>query len=332
MKQVHLLPESKKIPQDHQKEDLQLWSRFTYFLKAGKCHKTIINRTCNCKTGSLTPWEQENGTRSSARGPTNMTQVHLHTVSRKMRQDHQQEDLQPCSRFTYYLKAGKCHKTISKRTCSYQTRSLTSWEQENATRPSARGPAAITQVHILPERRKMPWDHQQENLETWNRFTYLLRAGKCHKTISKRTCNQETGSLTSWVQENATKPSARRPAAMKQVHLLPESRQMPQDYQQEDQLLWNRFTHCLRAGKCQKTISKRTCSYETSCTYFLRVEKCHKTISKSTCSHKTCSLTIWKHTNETRPSARALAAMKQVHLLSESRELPQDYHQEDLQL
>jgi hypothetical protein len=36
-------------------------------------------------------------------------------------------------------------------------------------------------------------------------------------------------------QTNATRPSARGPAAMKQVHLLPESRQMPQDHQQEDQ-------------------------------------------------------------------------------------------------
>jgi len=112
-----------------------------------------------------------------------------------MSHNHQQEDLQPQNRFTYFLRAGKCHKTISKRTCNCETGALTGWEQANATRLSARGPATMKQVHLLAGRRQMPHDHQQEDLQPPNTFTYFLRAGKCHKTISKRICNHETGSL-----------------------------------------------------------------------------------------------------------------------------------------
>jgi len=153
------------MPQDHQQEDLQPWNRFTYSLKAGKCHKTVSKRTCSHEIGSFTSWEQENATRSSAREPTAMKQVHLHTKSRQMPQDHQQEDLQPWNRFTYILRAGKYHKTISKRTCNHETCSLTIWKQTNATRPSVRGPVATKQVHLLPERRKMPQDHKQQDLQ-----------------------------------------------------------------------------------------------------------------------------------------------------------------------
>jgi len=180
-----------------------------------------------------------------------------------MPQDHQQEDLQPWNRFTYSLRAGKCHKTISKRTCRHETGSLTYWEQANATRPSARASKTMKQVHLLPESRQMPQDHQQEDLPPWNRFTYILRSSKCHKMISKRTCSHEMGSLTYWKQTNATRPSARGPAAMKQGNLLSDSREIPQDHQQEELEPWNRFTYSLRAGKCHKTISKRTCSHET---------------------------------------------------------------------
>ena len=152
-------------------------------------------------------------------------------------------NFQPWNRFTYMLRAGKYHKTINKRTCSHKTYSLTIWKQANATRLSARGPVNMKQVRLLPESRQMPQDHQQDDLQAWNRFTYSLRGGKCHnaigrgfsawnrftyflradkchKTISKRTCNHETGSLTYWEQENATRPSTRGPAAMKQVYLL----------------------------------------------------------------------------------------------------------------
>ena len=68
--------------------------------------------------------------------------------------------------------------------------------KENATRPSVRGLALIKQDHLLAEGREMPQDHQQEVLHLSNRITYNLRAGKCHKTISKRSCTYQTGSLT----------------------------------------------------------------------------------------------------------------------------------------
>ena len=96
--------------------------------------------------------------------------------------------------------------------------------------------------------------------QAWNRFTYILRVGKCHQTISMRTCSHETGSLTNWEQANATRPSARGPASMKQVRLLPEIRQMPQDHQQENMQLWNMFTYPLRAG-IHTMISPRISSY-----------------------------------------------------------------------
>jgi len=133
-------------------------------------------------------------------------------------------NFQPWNRFTYMLRAGKYHKTINKRTCSHKTYSLTIWKQANATRLSARGPVNMKQVRLLPESRQMPQDHQQDDLQAWNRFTYSLRGGKWDKTISKMTCKHETGSLTPWEEANGTRPSARGPATVKQVHLLPESR------------------------------------------------------------------------------------------------------------
>jgi len=155
-----------------------------------------------------------------------MKHVHLLSESRQMPQDYQQGDLQTWNRFTYCLRAGKCHKTISKMTCKHETGSLTPWEEANGTRPSARGPATVKQVHLLPESRKMPQDYQQEDLQPWNRFTYMLRVGKCHKIISKKTCSYETGSLTSWEHENGTRPSARGPAGMKKFHLHTKSKKM----------------------------------------------------------------------------------------------------------
>jgi len=171
MKQVHLLPESRHMLQAHQREDLQPWNMFTYSLRVGKCDKPISRRTCNHKTGSLTLWEQENVTRPSARGPATMKQVHLLPKSRHMPQDHQQEDLQPWNRLTYFLRAGKCHKTISKRACSHQIDPLTNWDQANATRPSARGHAAIKHVHLLSESRHTYTD-QPEDLQLY--ITELL--------------------------------------------------------------------------------------------------------------------------------------------------------------
>jgi hypothetical protein len=205
--------------------------------------------------------------------------------------------------------------------------------QANATRPSARGPAVMKQVHLHPESRQMSHDHQQEDLQPWNRFTYNLKAGKWHKTI---------------------RPSAMGPAVMKQVHLLPEYRQMPQGHQQVDLQPWSRFTYILKGGKCHKSIGKRSCSHKTGSLtvwtqtnltrplerepaaikkfiYKLKAGKCHMAIRKMTCSHETSALTYWTQANVTRPSEREPAIMKQVHLQTESREMPQDDQQEDSQ-
>ena len=198
------------MPQDHQQEDVQPWNRFTYSLRVWKWHKIISKRICSHEAGSLAPWEQENVTTPSTRKPATMKQVHSLTVSRQMPQNHQKEDLQLWSRSTYFLGTEKCHNTISERTCSYETGSFTPWEQENATRPSERRPAAIKQVHLHTECRNMPQDHQQENMQPWNWFTYKLRAGKYDKTMSKG------------------------PATMKQVCLLPNSRKIWLGHQQED--------------------------------------------------------------------------------------------------
>jgi len=163
---------------------------------------TINKRTGKHETDSLTDWEQANATGPLARGPTVMKQVHLLSESRKMPQDHQQEDLQLCNMFTYSLWAAKCHKTISRTTSNHGTGSLTYWDQENARRPSARKPVAMEQVHLHTECTQIPQDHQPEDLQQWNRFTYWLKAGKCHQTINKRTCDNDTGPLTPWKQEN----------------------------------------------------------------------------------------------------------------------------------
>jgi len=156
-----------------------------------------------------------NATRPLARGPANMKQVYLLSESRQMPQEHQQEDLQSWNRFTYSLRAGKCHKIISKRTYSHETGSLTGWKQANATRPSARGLAAMIQVHLLSESRQMPQDPSARGPTAIKQVHLHTESRKCHKTISKSTCSHKAGSLTYWQQANATRPSARAPAAMK---------------------------------------------------------------------------------------------------------------------
>jgi len=340
MKQVHWLPESRYIYND-QPDNLQLWNWFTYFLRAGT-HAMIGQRTCSHETGSLTSWDQANAISKrtcnhetgpltnweqaqwSARGPAAIKQVHLLPESRQMPQYHQQEDLQPWNRFTYKLRAST-HIIISQRTCSHETGSLTSWEQAHI-QWSARGPAAMRQVHLLPESRQMPQDHQKEDPQPWNMFAYSLRAGT-HTMISQRTCNHETCPLTSWEQANATGPSARGPATMKQVLLLPESRHMYND-QPEDLQPWNGFTNKLRAPYNDQPEDLQPWNRFT---YILRAGKCHMIISKRTCNHETGSLTNWEQPNDTRPSARGFTTMKQVHLHTKHRQMPQDHQQKDLQ-
>jgi len=180
--QNNLHTEIKQMPQDHQQKGLHMSTRITYFLQACKCHmainkrvckcqpesltfykhhackchKTISKKACTCQPGSLTSYKY--ATRPSARGPAHVNQNHLHTESRQMPQDHQQEGLHMSTRITYILRSSKCHKNISKRACTCQPELLTYWDQANATRPSAR-PAHVNQNHLLPISVQMPQDH-----------------------------------------------------------------------------------------------------------------------------------------------------------------------------
>jgi len=180
--------EVKQMPQGHQQQLLQLLNRITYSLKAGKCHKAISNSSCNYESGSLTVWGQANAIRPSATTLPSIMQDPLQTEDRQIPQGHQQQLLHLSSRITYFLKAGKCHKTISNSSCIYQTGSLTSWGQTNATSPSAIALPPIKQNHLLAEGRQMPQGHQQQLLHLLSRITYFLRAGKCHKAIRNSSC------------------------------------------------------------------------------------------------------------------------------------------------
>ena len=141
-------------------------------------------------------------------------------IARKMPQDHQQEGLHMSTRITYILRSSKCHKTISKKACTCQPESHTFYKHANATwpltrgsanvnqnhlhstsimhanatRPSAKRPAHVNQDHLLPT--SMQQDHQQEGLQMSTKITYILRADKCHKIISKRACTCQPELLT----------------------------------------------------------------------------------------------------------------------------------------
>jgi hypothetical protein len=154
----------------------------------------------------------------------------------------------------------------------------------------------------------MPQGHQQKGLHMSTRITYILRAGKCHITISKRACTCQPESLTPYKHANATRPSARRPAHVNQNHLQSESRQMPQNHQENLLHMSTRITYFLQACKCHKTISKRA----------------------STCQPE--SLTFYKHANATRPSARGPLHVNQNHLLPTNMQMPQDHQQEGLHM
>jgi len=148
-----------------------------------------------------------------------------------MPQGHQQQLLHLLTRITYWLRAGKFHKAISNGCCIYQAGSLTYWGQANVTRLSATALPSINQDHLLAEDRQMPQGHQQQLLQLSTRITYILRTGKCHKTISNSSCTYWAWSLTGWGQANATRPSATALASIQWDHLLPEGSQMPQGHQ-----------------------------------------------------------------------------------------------------
>jgi len=151
---------------------------------------------CTCQPALLTFYKQANATKPSAKGPTHVHQNDLHTESKQMPRDHQQEGLHIATNITYFLQ-GKCHKILSKRSCTCQPEWLTYWEQVNATRLSTRGPAYGNQHHLHPASRQMPQGHQQEGLHMWTQMTNILKAGKCHKAINMTACTCQQEWLTS---------------------------------------------------------------------------------------------------------------------------------------
>ena len=130
---------------------------------------------------------------------------------------------------------------------------------------------------------------------------------------------------------------------------------MPEGHQQQLVHLLSRMTYILRAGKCHKAISNSSCIYQAGLltfwgqampqghqqqlfhllsrmTYILRAGKCHKAISNNSCIYQAGSLTSWEQSNATKPSATALASIKQDHLLADGRQMPQGHQQKLLHL
>jgi len=100
----HLQTEGRLMPQGHQQQLLQLLSRITYWLRAGKCHKAISNSSCIYQRGWLTFWDQANATRLSATALASINQDHLLAENRQIWQSHQQQFLLQWNRITYLLR------------------------------------------------------------------------------------------------------------------------------------------------------------------------------------------------------------------------------------
>jgi len=351
----HLLPEGSQMPQGHQQQLLNPSTGITYSLRAGRCHKAVSNSPCTYQLGSLTSWGQADATRPSATALTSINQDHLLSKGRQMPQGHQQQPLQLSTRITYKLRAGKCHKAISNSFCIYESGSLTYWQQANATRLSATALASIKWDHLLPEGSQMRQGHQQQLLHLSNGITYLLRAVKCHKAISNSSCMYQLGSLTFWVQADATRPSATALASINQDSLHTGDRQMPQGHQQQLLHLSNgsltpwgqpnatrpsataygpiNWDYLLPEGRqMPQGHQQQLLHLSTRITYILRTAKCHKAISNSSCSYQPGSLTNWGQANATRPSATALAPINWDHLLPEGSQIPQGHQQQLMDL
>jgi len=84
--------------------------------------------------------------------------------------------------------------------------SFTNWEQANATRGLAKGLATIKQNHLLPEGRQISKDHQQD----------ILQAAAMEQDY----LHTEDKQMSPDHQSNSE--------AMKQDHLHPRGRKMPQ--------------------------------------------------------------------------------------------------------
>jgi hypothetical protein len=72
-----------------------------------------------------------------------------------------------------------------------------------------------------------------------------------------------TDTSTYNLRTDATKPSARGLAHVKQNHSLPNDRQMPQNHWPEVLHMSNRITYFLMTGRCHKSFSQRFYTYQT---------------------------------------------------------------------
>jgi len=88
LKWGHLLSKGRQMPQGHQQQLLQLSTRITYILRAGKCHNAISNSPCSYSPGPLTPWGQANAARPSATALASINQDILLSEGRNMPQGH----------------------------------------------------------------------------------------------------------------------------------------------------------------------------------------------------------------------------------------------------
>ena len=149
----------------YQQKVLQLWSRITYILRVGKCHKNINNRFCSHTAESLTPWHQINVSRPSIRGSAVIQQNHLLSEGKQTPPHHQQDFCKYKTGIIHKLRTGKYHQGINKRFGNYETESLTPWRQTNFKdhQQDILQAAAMEQDYLHTEDKQMPPDHQSDS-------------------------------------------------------------------------------------------------------------------------------------------------------------------------
>ena len=232
----HLLPEGRRWPLKGQQQVLQQTDQITHILREGDGHQRVSSRFCSKQTRWLTLWGQEMATKGSAAGFAANRPHHLLPDGRRK---GQQQVLQQTDQITHSLRAGDGHQRVSSMFCSKQTRSLTNWAQEMATKGSAAGFAANRPDHLQTGDRRWPPKGQQQVLQQTDQITYSLRAGDGHQIISSKFCSK-------------------RPD-----HLLPEGRRWPPKGQQQVLQQTDQITYCLRVGDGDQRVSSRFCSKQT---------------------------------------------------------------------
>ena len=180
----HLQSYGRRWSPKGQQQVLQQREQITYFLEAGDGHQRVSSRFCSKETRSLAIWGQEMANKGSPAGFAAKRPDHLPSEGRRWPPKGQQEFLQQGDQITYFLRAEDGHQRVSIRFCSKETRSLTLWGQEMATKGSAAGFAEKRPDHLHPEGRRSPPKGQQQVLWQRDQITYKLRAGDDHQRVS----------------------------------------------------------------------------------------------------------------------------------------------------